>query len=67
MDYLRRLQMERPVLFWVLVLVAFIVGFQLLLFVAALFLGPFGLPPWVPLVVVIGVLVAIARSQQNSR
>jgi hypothetical protein len=65
MDYLRRLQMERPVLFFALMLVAFIVGFQLLLFVAALFLGPFGLPPWVPLVAVIGALVLIARAQQR--
>lgn len=65
MDYLRRMQMDRPVLFWVVVLVAFIVGFQLLILVAGLILGPFGLPPWAPLVVVIGVLVVIARSQQR--
>lgn len=65
MDYLRRLQMERPVLFWVLTLVAFIVGFQLLLFIAALFLGPFGVPGWVPLVVVVGGLVLVARAQQR--
>jgi hypothetical protein len=65
MDYLRRLQMERPVLFWVVTLVAFIVAFQLLIFIASLFLGPFGLPPWVPLVAVIGVLVVIARAQQR--
>ena len=65
MDYLRRLQTERPILFWVLLLVAFWLGFQLLLFVAGLFLGPFGLPSWAPLVVVIGVLVVIARRQQR--
>ena len=65
MDYLRRLQMERPVLFWVVLLVGFWLGFQLLLFVAELFLGPFGLPAWAPLVVVIGVLVIIARRQQR--
>ena len=65
MDYLRRMQMERPVLFWVVTLVAFLVGFQLLLFVAQLLLGPFGVPSWAPLVVVIGVLVVIARRQQR--
>jgi uncharacterized membrane protein YhdT len=46
---------------------AFWIGFQLVLYVAALILGPFGLPSWVPLVVVIGVLVFIARRQQRSR
>ena len=65
MDYLRRLQMERPVLFWVVLLVAFVVAFQLLIFVAELILGPFGLPSWVPLAVVLGVLVVIARRQQR--
>ena len=65
MEYLRRLQTERPVLFWILVLVAFWVGFQLLLFVVGLILGPFGVPYWVPLVVVIGALVLIARRQQR--
>ena len=65
MDYLRRMQMERPVLFWVVTLVAVIVGFQLLLFVVGLILGPFGVPYWVPLVVVIGALVIIARRQQR--
>ncbi|HET6391200.1 MAG TPA: hypothetical protein VFG13_00120 [Blastococcus sp.] len=65
MDYLRRMQMERPVLFWVVTLVAVIVGFQLLLFVVGLILGPFGVPYWVPLVVVIGALVVIARRQQR--
>lgn len=66
MDYLRRMQMERPVLFWVVLLVAFVVGFQLLLFVVRVFLGPFGLPSWAPMVAVIGILVAIARRQQRS-
>jgi len=65
MDYLRRMQMERPVLFWVVTLVAVIVGFQLLLFVVGLILGPFGVPYWVPLVVVLGALVLIARRQQR--
>jgi hypothetical protein len=67
MDYLRRMQMERPVLFWVATLAAFLVGFQILLFVVGLFLGPLGVPPWVPLVVVVGALVLIARRQQRSR
>ncbi len=67
MEYLRRMQMERPVLFWVVTLVAFLVGFQLLLFVVGLFLGPFGVPSWVSLAVVLGVLVAVARRQQRSR
>ena len=67
MDYLRRMQMERPVLFWVVMLVGFWLAFQLVLFVAGLILGPFGLPSWAPLVVVLGVLVLIARRQQRSR
>ena len=65
MDYLRRLQMERPVLFWLMVAVAFWVAFRFVLFVAALVLGPFGLPSWVPIAVVVGVLVLIARRQQR--
>jgi hypothetical protein len=67
MDYLRRMQMERPVLFWVVLLVAFWLAFRLVLFVAALVLGPFGLPSWAPIVVVVGALVVIARRQQRSR
>ena len=65
MDYLRRLQMERPALFWVVMIVGILVGFQLLLFVAGLLLGPFGVPSWAPLVLVLGVLVFIARRQQR--
>jgi hypothetical protein len=65
MDYMRRMQMERPLLFWLAIAVAFWVAFRLVLFVAALVLGPFGLPSWVPLVVVIGALVVIARRQQR--
>jgi hypothetical protein len=65
MDYLRRLQMERPVLFWVAVLLAFWLGFRLLLLVAEAVLGPLGLPSWAPLVVVLGVLVLVARRQQR--
>jgi hypothetical protein len=61
------MQTERPVLFWVAMALAFWVGFQLVLYVAALILGPFGLPSWVPLVAVLGVLVLIARRQQRSR
>jgi hypothetical protein len=67
MNYLRRLQIERPVLYWVLLLVAFWLAFQLILFVAELLLGPFGLPSWAPIAVVLGVLVLIARRQQRSR
>ena len=67
MNYLRRMQTERPVLFWVVLLVGFWVAFQLVLYVAQLILGPFGLPAWAPLVVVVGVLVLVARRQQRSR
>jgi uncharacterized membrane protein YedE/YeeE len=67
MNYLRRLQAERPLLFWAAMALVFWLGFQLVLFVVGLLLGPFGLPGWVPLVVVLGVLVLIARRQQRSR
>jgi hypothetical protein len=67
MNYLRRLQMERPLLFWLATAVAFWLGFQLVLFVAALLLGPFGLPSWAPIAAVLVVLVIIARRQQGSR
>ena len=67
MDHLRRLQTQRPLLFWAAMAVAFWLGFRLILFVAAVLLGPFGLPGWVPLVAVVGVLVLIARGQQRSR
>ena len=65
MDYLRRLQMERPVLFYIVLFVGIFVAFQLLLFVAGLLLGPFGVPSWAPLLLVLGVLVVIARRQQR--
>jgi hypothetical protein len=65
MDYLRHLQTERPVLFYVVMLVGFFLAFQLLMFLAALVIGPFGLPSWVPLVVVVGGLVLVARRQQR--
>ena len=67
MNYLRRLQMERPLVFWAGMLLAFWLGFQLVLFVIGLVLGPFGLPSWVPLLIVLGALVVIARRQQRSR
>jgi uncharacterized RDD family membrane protein YckC len=65
MDYLRRLQMERPVLFYVVLFVGIFVAFQLLLFVAGALLGPLGLPGWAPLVLVLAVLVLVARRQQR--
>ncbi|RZU31540.1 hypothetical protein [Blastococcus saxobsidens] len=67
MNYLRQLQMERPVLFWVIVLAGFWLAFQAILFVAALILGPFGLPGWAPLALVLVALVVIARRQQDRR
>jgi hypothetical protein len=67
MSYLRRLQVEQPVIFWVLVALGLFLGFQLVLSVVGLLLGPLGLPSWVPIVVVVGGLVLIARSQQRSR
>ncbi|MGR6963925.1 hypothetical protein ACU610_05640 [Geodermatophilus sp. URMC 61] len=67
MNHLRRLQAEQPVLFWVLVALGLFLGFQLVLSVVGLLLGPFGLPSWVPIVVVVGGLVLIARGQQRSR
>jgi uncharacterized membrane protein len=66
MNYLRRLQMERPVVYWIAMALAFWLAFRLVLFVAALILGPFGLPSWAPIVLVVGVLVVIARRQQRS-
>lgn len=65
MDYLRRLQTEKPLLFWVVMAVALWVAFQLVLFVVGLVIGPFGLPPWAPIVVMVGALVLIARRQQR--
>ena len=67
MDHLRRLRGEQPVLFWVLVALGLLLAFQLLLFFVSLLLGPLGLPSWMPVVVVVGGLVLIARSQQSSR
>jgi hypothetical protein len=66
MNYLRRLQMERPLLFWVGMFLAFWLGFQLVLFLVSLVLGPF-LPWWAPIVVVMGGLVLLARRQQRLR
>ena len=67
MNYLSRLQVERPGIFWVLVALGLFLGFQLLLTVVGLLLGPFGLPSWAPIVVVVGGLVLVARRQQRSR
>ncbi|MGY1723197.1 hypothetical protein [Blastococcus sp. SYSU DS0533] len=65
MDYLRQLQAERPLLFGLLLLVGFIVAFQLAIFVIQLIVGPFGLPSWAPIVILVGGLVLIARRQQR--
>jgi hypothetical protein len=67
MDYLRRLQGEQPALFWGLMALGLFLGFQLVISVVGLLLGPLGLPSWMPIVVVVGGLVLIARSQQRSR
>jgi uncharacterized membrane protein YhdT len=65
MNYLRRMQTERPVVFWLALALAFWLGFRLVLFLAALLLGPLGLPSWAPIALVIAVLVVIARRQQS--
>jgi uncharacterized membrane protein YhdT len=65
MDHLRRLQYEKPLLFWLVMAVVFFVAFRVALFLVALVIGPFGLPGWVPIVVVVGTLVLIARRQQR--
>ena len=67
MNHLRRLQAEQPVVFWVLVALGLFLGFRLVLLVVGLLLGPFGLPSWAPIAVVLGGLVLIARRQQRSR
>ena len=67
MDYLRRLQAEQPAIFWLLVALGLFLGFQIVIAVVSLLLGPLGLPSWAPIVVVIGGLVLVARSQQKSR
>ena len=65
MDYLQRLRTERPALYWLVLLVGFWVGFQVLLLVARLVLGPFALPAWAPLALVLAVLVLLARRQRS--
>ena len=65
MNYLRRLQFERPILFWAALALGIWLGFQVALFVVGLLLGPFGLPGWMPIAVVLAVLVVIARRQQS--
>jgi uncharacterized membrane protein YedE/YeeE len=67
MNYLRRLQAEQPAIFWVLMALGLFLGFQLVISVVSLLLGPLGLQSWVPIVVVVGGLVLIARGQQRSR
>lgn len=67
MDYLRRLQAEQPAVFWVLVVLGLLVGFHLVIWVVGLVVGPLGLPSWVPIALVVGGLVVIARIQQRSR
>jgi uncharacterized membrane protein YhdT len=67
MEYLRRMQTERPLLYWAGLILALLLGFELVLILVGLVLGPLGLPSWVPIVVVLGVLVFIARRQQRSR
>jgi hypothetical protein len=62
-DYLQRLRQERPALYWLVLLVAFWLGFQVLLVVARFVLGPFVLPAWAPLALVLAVLVLVARRQ----
>jgi len=65
MDYLPRLQVDKPLRFWVAMAVTFWVAFQLALFIVGLLIGPFGLPSWAPIVVVLGALALIARRQQR--
>ncbi len=65
MEMLRRLQAERPLLFWFVLLVGFWVAFRLLIFVAQVVLGPFGLPGWAPLALVLVALVVVARRQSS--
>ena len=65
MNYLRRMQTERPVIFWVAMALAFWLAFQLVLSLVALLLGPFGFPSWAPIAAVLAVLVVIARRQQS--
>ncbi len=67
MNHLRRLRAEQPAVFWVLVALGLVLGFQLVISVVGLLLGPFGLPSWAPIVVVLGGLVLVARRQQRSR
>jgi hypothetical protein len=46
-------------------MVAIWLGFRIALIVVALVLGPFNLPWWAPIAVVLGVLVLVARRQQR--
>lgn len=63
MDFMRRLQADNPILFLVVLFVGIFIVFQLLIYVAELLLGPFGLPGWAPLALVLVGLVVVARRQ----
>jgi uncharacterized membrane protein YhdT len=65
MDFLRQLQAERPLIFGLLLLVGFLLAFRLALFVVELIIGPFGLPAWAPVAVLLAGLVIVARRQQR--
>jgi hypothetical protein len=66
-ERLRRLRTEQPVLFWVLLFVGIYVAFQVVLYAVGALLGSLGLglPGWLPIVVVLGVLVLVARRQNR--
>ena len=66
MDYLRRLQMERPVLFWVVTARRRLRRLPARPVRRRAPSGPLGLPSWAPLLVVLAVLVVIARRQQRA-
>ena len=57
--------MEKPLLFWIGVAVAVWLVFQLALYLIALVIGPFGLPSWAPIALLVGGLVIVARRQQR--
>jgi hypothetical protein len=67
MERLRRLRTEQPIVYWVLLFVGLYVAFQVVLFVVGALLGSLGLglPGWLPIVVVLGALVLVARRQNR--
>ncbi|WP_116450602.1 hypothetical protein [Blastococcus litoris] len=65
MDYLRRLQMERPALFFVVLFVGIFVAFQVVLLVAGPLLAAVGVPSWAVFPLILVVLVVIARRQNR--